>query len=430
MRKTNRTIALLIAMLMVLAFIPFNKVNADVTNDQQINRKTTTNYFTTVVINGMYTNKSGQTFEFTPKTSEEIEGNITDKAVVDVIKAYQDEFKTWATEKGAKSIQFPNEEITDYFYNAHDEITQSNGDKTSTDTILVGDIDDLDNAYVTQGAITIETVLDKHQTYTINASATDNEVIKQVNIKIQAPKAGVEVTAQEVEGEYGAYKEYKPSPVVTAESGAKYKVIDAFYISAYPSEDEEKYDAPFVGTFKENSNCYVEFGLMPLEGYEFSNDTVIKVNGGNEFELNSYSMQPTSRLVYAKIKVGESLYKVLEGANQTVNSSKKQELKFRFNIEYSDFLASGKVYVDEKLVDSKNYTSKEGSTIIEFNQDYIKTLSAGKHSIRVAVADGEVATDFTITKLINPETGDNIGMYIAIFAIATIGLAYIIKKNK
>ena len=128
-------------------------------------------------------------------------------------------------------------------------------------------------------------------------------------------------------------------------------------------------------------------------------------------------------------------YKVLEGDKQTVDISKNEELTFRFNIEYSKFMEDGKVYIDGKLVDSSNYTVKEGSTIITFKNDFVKTLSAKEHTLKVTVADGEVETTFTIATtnaVKNPNTGDNIMFYISLLGLSVtslVGARIYQKKN-
>ncbi|MBR1413262.1 MAG: hypothetical protein IJ574_01145 [Bacilli bacterium] len=125
-------------------------------------------------------------------------------------------------------------------------------------------------------------------------------------------------------------------------------------------------------------------------------------------------------------------YKVLD----VVNNDK--ELTFRFNIDYSKFKENGKVYIDGSLVDAANYTSKEGSTIITFNSDYVKTLSNNEHTLKVVVADGEVETKFTKAKeetatTSNPKTSDNIMNYVSMLGLSIIGLigaGLYIRKNK
>ena len=111
-------------------------------------------------------------------------------------------------------------------------------------------------------------------------------------------------------------------------------------------------------------------------------------------------------------------YKVLEGANQTASLNK--DLVFKFNIEYLKFAESGKVYIDGNLVDSKNYVAEEGSTILTIKSDYLQTLSATEHTLKVIVNDGEVETKFTIIN--NPQTVDNIIVYIMMLVFSMFGL--------
>ncbi len=135
---------------------------------------------------------------------------------------------------------------------------------------------------------------------------------------------------------------------------------------------------------------------------------------------------------YVKEKINSNEYKFLEGENQNYTINKENELKFRIDAEYSLF---DKVYIDNELVDIKNYTSKEGSTIIIFNKDYISKLSVGKHTLKVMFSDGEANTEFNILKekIENPSTKDNFGKYVIMGIASIIGLVgctLIIKRKE
>ena len=56
------------------------------------------------------------------------------------------------------------------------------------------------------------------------------------------------------------------------------------------------------------------------------------------------------------------------------------------------------VKVDGNLVDVKNYTVKEGSTIVTLKADYLNTLSVGKHTFEIIWTDGTASTRFTVSK--------------------------------
>ncbi len=100
---------------------------------------------------------------------------------------------------------------------------------------------------------------------------------------------------------------------------------------------------------------------------------------------------------YVKEEVSPKEYKFTEGANQTYTIDESKNATFRVDADYSLF--TNKVYVDNKLVDSTNYDSKSGSTVITLKDEYLKTLSVGEHTLKVAFSDnGEAITKFTIKR--------------------------------
>lgn len=134
---------------------------------------------------------------------------------------------------------------------------------------------------------------------------------------------------------------------------------------------------------------------------------------------------------YVKEEINSNEYKFLDGENQNYTINKDNELKFRIDAEYSLF---DKVYIDNELVDANNYTSKEGSTIITFNKDYINNLSVGGHTLKVVFNDGEATTKFSVLKeeIENPSTKDNFEKYVITGIVSIVGLigCTLILKNK
>ena len=86
------------------------------------------------------------------------------------------------------------------------------------------------------------------------------------------------------------------------------------------------------------------------------------------------------------------VYKIIEGANSDWQKD-NAALTIRADGEFAKFTG---VKVDGKLVDSKHYTAKAGSTVITFTTDYLKTLSEGDHTITVSFTDGEASTSVTV----------------------------------
>ena len=206
-----------------------------------------------------------------------------------------------------------------------------------------------------------------------------------------------------------------------------------------------------------------DFTITANTGYKLVKvlvNDVEKALDGNTLKLKNITSNMKIKVVVEKIE-----YKVIEGAEQTYTITEDTEARFKIDADYSLF--NNKVYVDNVLVDSSNYTSKSGSTIIVLNKDYVDTLAVGEHTLKVAFADGgEAETTFTIARKVednnnnednnennnenntpskpenkeemkdndsNPKTGDNIMLYVAIASISIIGLGattIVAKKKK
>ena len=210
-------------------------------------------------------------------------------------------------------------------------------------------------------------------------------------------------------------------------------------------------DGTVTVSYGDNKN----FTITANSGYKLIK---VLVNGtektldGNTLKLKNITSNMKIKVVVEKIE-----YKVIEGAEQTYTITEDTEARFRIDADYSLF--NNKVYVDNVLVDSSNYTSKSGSTIIVLNKDYVDTLAVGEHTLKVAFADGgEAETTFTIVRKAennnnnenntpskpedkeemkdngsNPKTGDNIMLYVAIASMSIIGLGattIVAKKKK
>ena len=176
---------------------------------------------------------------------------------------------------------------------------------------------------------------------------------------------------------------------------------------------------------------------------------------------------------YVKEDTESKEYEFIEGANQIYTVDESKDATFRVNADYSLF--TNKVYVDNKLVDPTNYDSKSGSTVITLKDEYLKTLSVGRHTLKVAFSDnGEAITKFTIKEkqqnetpedskntentgstententekeeqpennnvtnndvqkenTNNPKTGDNVIVYAVLFAIALLGIIALVIVN-
>ena len=96
-------------------------------------------------------------------------------------------------------------------------------------------------------------------------------------------------------------------------------------------------------------------------------------------------------------------YDILDGANSSWTQNSDGGLSIRGSGAFSKFVG---VKVDGTLVDAKNYTVKEGSTIVTLKADYLNTLSVGTHTFEILWTDGSASTTFT-SKADSSDNGNN-----------------------
>ena len=200
--------------------------------------------------------------------------------------------------------------------------------------------------------------------------------------------------------------------------------------------------------------------LKAAEGYCFTTDTKLKINGKYyDYDTNDYdpllqydnggfaTMWVHTDLTMTPTAAGETPnYKIIEGANGAWTQNSDGTLVFRANGDFSKFTG---VKVDDTLIDAKNYTAVSGSTVITLKADYLKTLSVGTHKLTVVYTDDECSTDFEIKKssahqtdktqknaavVKSPETGNDTGVallvYIAFAGGVCVATFMVLKKKK
>ena len=204
------------------------------------------------------------------------------------------------------------------------------------------------------------------------------------------------------------------------------------------------------------------FVIAAEEGYEIESLTVdgTAVNADASYTFENVTAAHTIAVTF------KQQYKILDGANSSwiQNTDGSGSIKIRGNGGFSKFR---EVKVDGNTVDPVNYTAREGSTIIEFKPEYLKTLSEGSHTFELVWTDGSASTSFTIAKNTSgsedpgnkdtgnedtgnndtgnndtgndntaqtltksPKTGDASGLWIALFAASAAGLAVMLVRRK
>ena len=127
-------------------------------------------------------------------------------------------------------------------------------------------------------------------------------------------------------------------------------------------------------------------------------------------------------------------YDILDGAGSSWTQNTDGSLAIRGSGEISKFR---EVKVDGVTVDPVNYTVTEGSTIITFKPEYLKSLSAGNHSFELVWTDGTASTNFTVAENTDqsaksPKTGEDFSMALctALLMVSCAGLAGMFVRRK
>lgn len=161
--------------------------------------------------------------------------------------------------------------------------------------------------------------------------------------------------------------------------------------------------------------------IEPELGYELDKLIVngVEVNGDKFYSTSDASIRATFKPIQ---------YRFISGIDSAYND---EDMEFRLNGEFSLF---DKLYINDKLVDSENYTVESGSTIITLKDSYLKTLKDGKYRLKVTYLTGvEDTTNFTVGEVIsNPQTGDKLLTYIvgALIALFAMGASILIIEKR
>ena len=418
----KKILKLMVSILAIAIFIPIG-VSAGVT-DSQIIRKTTTNYFTTVKLKGSFYNEwTGETLEFN-REAQETAGNVEVEAVANIINGFKEEFNTWAESNGATKKETKSEQVENYYYDAHDEITQCDEIDQDNNCVVpstqINSVNDLDN-YDAQGVVIINTILDKHQEYVVTMKATkEDKRIKTVDVTVELPRIGDEITIEDND-----WDTQRPQASITLPSGVKYELDgsdDMNYMYYIDTTDNQH--KPFKGAFEKGKTYTMEIWFKAIDEFYFTSDTKVTINGK---EVSIDDLDDSQISVLYEFTPRDKEYKILDGANQTVNKNSKNGLTVRADGPINEFV---ELRVDGNVVSEKDYVKKEGSTIVTLNSSYLKTLSNGTHTLTFVYTNGTVSTTFNVTNINNPQTGDNILNYMILFGLSLVGLTSVKTLKK
>ena len=111
------------------------------------------------------------------------------------------------------------------------------------------------------------------------------------------------------------------------------------------------------------------------------------------------------------------------------NRNLKEEFVFVSNAPFDKFEC---VKIDGLVLAEENYIAEKGSTKITLKKNYLKTLKEGKHIITIVSKDGEVSSEFRISRnnYNLPETGSKIAIAVFIFGVTAGLLLAFVMYNK
>ena len=90
---------------------------------------------------------------------------------------------------------------------------------------------------------------------------------------------------------------------------------------------------------------------------------------------------------------GQISYEITEGADQTVIKNGDSSVTIKVNGDFEKFVS---VSIDDSEVAKEHYTVVSGSTIITFKPEYIQTLTAGTHRVKIHYTDGLAQTSLIL----------------------------------
>ena len=201
------------------------------------------------------------------------------------------------------------------------------------------------------------------------------------------------------------------------------------------------------GTFSSNVRDYVVDGKN-LRVDSATSYTVVP-NGG--ITSGTYTEEPSVAPGYKAVKNTDGTWRVektggyyyypstpsisavLNGSNKSATdyTSGDYGLVFRGTAPYSSFTG---VQVDGKTIGKGNYTVEQNGSGVEvyLKAAYLKTLTAGKHTVTILSTSGNASMDFTIGgKTDSPKTFDaGVGIYAVTAVLSVTGMVWVGRKRE
>lgn len=237
---------------------------------------------------------------------------------------------------------------------------------------------------VNSGGVTLASATSASTTFTMPASAvevtanyedipvpasatiTDMNVTGKMNQKIVRQEFVIELTNDEwTKGDIN-------TPIIT-------NLPSGLNVGVNRMVSDKKLECNIFGTPTASGTGTITM-TIPGEWLKSGKDLTVTSNPNAKFEITS-----DEKPVNPVITVGA-------GSSHQIGAGK--DMTFTCSGALEDLTG---IYVDDKLVDSSNYTLKSGSTILTLKASYLDTLYAGKHTLKFQYKDNVSATtEFTV----------------------------------
>ena len=186
----------------------------------------------------------------------------------------------------------------------------------------------------------------------------------------------------------------------------------------------------------------VTFTVVLGKGYDRGDDFAVAVNG-TKLEPNADGSYTISDILKDSVITVSGVSKVEysitkgEGTKYTLGSDGTVIFTFKRSVnDKSTFGRFIRAEMDGREIDPKNYNKSSGSLILELKKEYLETLSAGEHLLKVYFdddADGAVAHLIIVAASVtpapasdsSPTTGDTSApiLWIILLAAALVGIS-------
>ena len=297
------------------------------------------------------------------------------------------------------------------------------GDETAKKDIPTITINGADTVCITQ---------DYQFSFTLPEGTTDAES----GYKFTNNGGGIKLTAEN--GMYSGVLEsqFYDENEISFKLKAYAKTTDGFVFSAEKTVAIQNEHAGGVATCIDLAicdTCGEEYGELDSTNHNLekisATDATVTETGNTEYwhclDCDKYfaDENATNEIKLDDTVISKLPPEIIEGKGQSITAGEKKELTFKSNAAFSDFI---RVELDGKTLDEKNYTVKEGSTVVTLKADYVAALSAGEHTIGIVSESGIATATFTVSEKTaadddtNPPTGDNshMALWIALLFVS------------